>query len=211
MTQTNRKWITFTYYSPLTRKATNLFKRTNLNIAFRTTNTIHVHQQLSHKPSNINPSGVYELKCNTYNKAYIGQSGRSITIRHKEHIRYIRTNNPTSACAMHILDNRHEYGTVKETLKLLQPYNKGTKMNCLESLCMQTYHQRTYRRLITEKKSATKTHCLNWPTSHVTFSTFPGAVSFSTVHLTHTKQGKSVLNSYHSFDLIYFNQFNISK
>jgi len=122
-TQQNKKWVTFTYYSPLIRKVTNLFKRTNLNIAFRTTNTIHVHQQLSHKPSNINLSGIYELKCNTCNKAYIGQSGRSITIRHKEYIRYVRTNDPTSAYAMHILDSRHEYGTVKETLKLLQPYN----------------------------------------------------------------------------------------
>jgi hypothetical protein len=51
------------------------------------------------------------------------------------------------------------------------------------------------------KKSAT-THYMNWPTSHVTFRTFPDTVSFSTMHLTHTQQGKSILNSYHPFDLI---------
>jgi len=85
-TQQTTKCITFTYYSPLIQKIKNLFKQTNLNIALRTTNTIH--QQLTEKPINTNPNGVYKLKCNTCNNAYIGQSGWSITIRHKEHTHY---------------------------------------------------------------------------------------------------------------------------
>jgi hypothetical protein len=97
-----------------------------MKIAFHPTNKIL--QQLSQKPNNINPSGIYQLKCNTCNKTYIGQSGRSITIRHKEHHCYIRNNNPTSAYAMHILDNRHEFGSAEETLKLLKPCRKGMKM-----------------------------------------------------------------------------------
>jgi len=36
----NKKWATFTYYSPKIRKLTNLFKHTNINIAFKNTNTI---------------------------------------------------------------------------------------------------------------------------------------------------------------------------
>jgi hypothetical protein len=77
----DKKWITSTYHSPLVRKVTNLLKKTNIIIAFRCTNTIH--QQLSQKPDNTNPSGIYKIKCNTCNKAYIGQSGRPITVRHK--------------------------------------------------------------------------------------------------------------------------------
>jgi K+ transporter len=46
--QQNKKWITFTYHSPLIRTTTNLFKQTNLNIAFRATDTIH--QQLIETP-----------------------------------------------------------------------------------------------------------------------------------------------------------------
>jgi len=65
----------------------------------------------------------------------------SITIRHKEHTRYTRTNNPISAYALHILNNRHEYGTAEETLELLKPYNKGARMNCWETLYMQAFHQ----------------------------------------------------------------------
>jgi len=32
--QQSKKWVTFTYYSPLVHNITNLFKRTNINIAF---------------------------------------------------------------------------------------------------------------------------------------------------------------------------------
>jgi len=47
MQQHNKNWITFTYHSPSIHKVTNLFKRTNLKIAFQPTNTIY--QQLSKK------------------------------------------------------------------------------------------------------------------------------------------------------------------
>jgi len=89
-----------------------------------------IHQQLTDKPVNTNLSRIYKLKCNTCNNAYIGQPGRSITIRHKEHTRYIKTNNLISVYALHRLNNRHEYGTAEETLELLKPCNKGTRMNC---------------------------------------------------------------------------------
>jgi hypothetical protein len=139
-TQTNplqkqsNKWITFTFHGPPVHKVTNLFRKTGMKIAFRPTNTIF--QQLTHKPKNINPSGIYKLKCNSCNRAYVGQSGTAISLRHKEHLRYIKNNNPISAYAMHILHNSHQYGPADKTLKLLKPCNKGTKMNCWEVLCM---------------------------------------------------------------------------
>jgi hypothetical protein len=76
------------------------------------------------KTNSMNPSGVYKIKCNTCNKNYVGQSGRPIATRHKEHIRYIKTNNPVSAYATHILNNKHEYGTANDRLKLIQPCRK---------------------------------------------------------------------------------------
>ena len=138
VTQTNppqkqsNKWITFTFHGPPVLKVTNLFRKTDLKIAFRPTNTIF--QQLTQKPKNSNPSGIYQLKCNLCNRAYVGQSSRAISLRHKEHLRYIRNNNPIPTYAMHILHNRHQIGPADETLKLLKPCNKGTKMNCWEAL-----------------------------------------------------------------------------
>src|SRR5215475_6551337 len=131
----DKKWITFTYYGPAIRKITNLFKHTNIQIAFRPTNT--TYQQLSQRgTSNDKPSGIYQLKCNTCKRSYVGQSGRPITTRYKEHIRYIRENNPISAYAMHVLNNRHEFGPAEETLKILKPCTRGAKMNCWEAMYM---------------------------------------------------------------------------
>ena len=65
----DKKWITFTYHSHLVRTVTNLFKQTNLNIAFKSTNTIY--QQLPHNSNNTNPSGICKIKCNTCDMAYI--------------------------------------------------------------------------------------------------------------------------------------------
>jgi hypothetical protein len=55
-------------------------------------------------------SGIYKIKCNTCHRSYIGQIKRSLKLRYQEHIRYVKNNNPQSAYALHILNNRHEYG-----------------------------------------------------------------------------------------------------
>jgi len=59
MQQHNKNWITFTYYGPAVWKVTILFKHTNVETAIRPTNMIY--QQLSQKPNNSNPSGIYQL------------------------------------------------------------------------------------------------------------------------------------------------------
>jgi len=74
-TKTQRKkWIIFTYHSLLIHKVTNLFKSTELNMAFRTFNTIY-NQLCDRIPQNeINPSGLFKLQCKTCNKSYVGQT-----------------------------------------------------------------------------------------------------------------------------------------
>jgi hypothetical protein len=61
-------------------------------------------------------SRVYSLQCKTCNKSNVGQTGRSIEIRHREYTRYIKTNNPIAAYAFHILNNRHDYGNPEQTM-----------------------------------------------------------------------------------------------
>jgi len=137
--QHSKKCVTFTFHSPSVHNITNLFKKTNLKIAFRPTNTIY--QQISNKNKDPRPTGIYQLKCNTCSRAYVGQSGRPITIRHREHLPYIRNNSSTSAFATHILDNRHEFGPAEKTLKLLKPCSKGSRMDCWESLFIHLHHK----------------------------------------------------------------------
>jgi hypothetical protein len=72
---------------------------------------------------------------------YVGQSGRPITTRHKEHLRYIKNNNPSSAYTVHILNNTHEHGTTENTLQLIKPCRKSSKMNHWENMYIQIYRQ----------------------------------------------------------------------
>jgi len=153
--QHNKKWVTFTFHSSSIYKITNLFKRTNLKIAFWPTNTIY--QQLSNKNKDPNPTGIYQLKCNTCSRAYVGQSGRPMTTRHRGHLRYIRNNNSTSAYATDILDNRHEFGPAGETRKLLKPCSKGSRMDCWESLFIHLHHRHN---ILIDKQQANDTNPL---------------------------------------------------
>jgi hypothetical protein len=40
-TQSNKKWVTFEYHSPIIRKVTNIFRNTNLRITYQVRNTTH--------------------------------------------------------------------------------------------------------------------------------------------------------------------------
>ena len=116
------KWATFTFTSPHICRITNLFKHTNVRIAFRSNNTI---AQLTKSPNDHkipphNKWGIYQLTCISCNMSYVGQTSRSLQVRYKERIRYIKYNNPKSAYAQHILRNQHEYGTVKNLRTLTQ-------------------------------------------------------------------------------------------
>jgi hypothetical protein len=117
------KWATFTYSTPLIRRVTNIFKHTNLRIAYRSRNSLQQLLNPTPKPKSTpyNRSGIYSLNCNTCNLKYIGQTSRSLKLCYQEHIRYIRNNDPRSAYALHILQNRHEYGPMNSTMHLIKP------------------------------------------------------------------------------------------
>jgi hypothetical protein len=72
--------------------------------------------------------------------SYIGQTSRNLNQRYREHIRYIRNNNPQSAYAQHILQNLHEYGSITDTMSLLKPIHKMSMLIPSEQLFIQTFH-----------------------------------------------------------------------
>ena len=113
----NKTRTTFTYYSPKIRNITNLFKHTNVGISFKNTDILQQPTKLkidSHIQEE-DKSGIYEL-----NMSYIGQLNRSLKQRYQEHIRYIEHNEPQLAYALHILNNKHEYGPINNTMTLLK-------------------------------------------------------------------------------------------
>jgi hypothetical protein len=156
-----KTWTTFTYYSPQIRKITNLFKNTNTRIAFRSTNTIkHLMKRKTNTTTpDYDKSGIYKIKCNTCHRSYIGQTKRSLKLCYQEHIRYIRNNNPQLVFALQILNNRHEYGPMHNTMKLLKQINKTKFLIPYEQLYIQSHH---YHNRYMSKIAVNTTRCTNW-------------------------------------------------
>ena len=66
--------------------------------------------QLSHnKPPSLIKSGVYSIHCNDCNKSYIGEIGRDLKIRIKEHKKDISEMKQTSGIAQHERENDHRF------------------------------------------------------------------------------------------------------
>lgn len=81
-------------------------------------------------------SGIYQIKCKTCSKSYIGQSRRKVKIRWKEHLRHIRYNeSEKSAVALHFLENLdHELS--EENFSLLKEVQFPYDLDAWESLYM---------------------------------------------------------------------------
>jgi hypothetical protein len=86
--QLKEKWATFTYH----RKLTQLCKDTHIKIAFKTKNPIQNTLKPYIQKDKYEKNGVYQMKCTSCPKKYIGQTGRPFNTRYKEYIRDIKNN-----------------------------------------------------------------------------------------------------------------------
>jgi hypothetical protein len=87
-----------------------------------------------------------------------------LTIRYRKHKRYIKNNDPQSAYALHILQNRHEYDLLKNTMTLLKPIHKPSMLIPYEQLLIQTFHQN--RTLIPEQNCSEQKPLFRLATEH---------------------------------------------
>jgi hypothetical protein len=126
------KWATFAYCGKEVLQITKLFKDTQLKIAFRTRNTINNILKHHTQTDKYNNSGIYQMKCLDCPLKYIGQTGRAFNIRYKEHIHAIRSNNSNSGYSNHILNTKHTYSTITDTMDVIRIGRKGRHLNTLE-------------------------------------------------------------------------------
>jgi hypothetical protein len=74
-TSQKQKYETFTYIGTETRIITNLFKNTNILIAYRSKSTIQNHLEPKNVTTDIyNKSGIYQMKSKDCQLKYIGQN-----------------------------------------------------------------------------------------------------------------------------------------
>jgi len=71
-------------------------------------------------------------------------------MRFQEHTRYIKNNDPRSSYALHVLNCRHEYGNINDTMTLLKQVNKPPLLLPYEQMCIQLLHHSN--ELITEQQ-----------------------------------------------------------
>ena len=102
-TQEHKKYITLTYENKSTHKIASSFRKQKYNITYRTENTLQRHLNTQKTQTNkYDHTGVYKLTCNSCDKFYIGQTGRSFQTRYKEHVKAITRGHNTSTYADHI-------------------------------------------------------------------------------------------------------------
>jgi len=112
---------------------TNLFKKTDIKIAFRTKNTIQKLIMHKQQTSDLHSrSGVYKLTCPDCSKVYVGQTGRSFVTRFQEHKNAFRTANNSSNFAKNLVEHTHSFGPFHNTMQILQIQNKGAHLNTRE-------------------------------------------------------------------------------
>jgi hypothetical protein len=136
----HRIWTTFTYHSSKIRN-TNLFKNTNIGMAFNATATLKqlLIPATQTQTSQHEKSGIYKITGKTLCKSYVGQTNWNLNLRFREHVQYIKNNDPRLAYALHILNCRHEYGNINETMALLKQINRLSLLLPYEQMYIQIF------------------------------------------------------------------------
>jgi hypothetical protein len=133
----NKRWATFTYVGREVRSITNIFKHTNLQIAFTTKNNIG--KLLSATPCGRNTdmyekSGVCGLTCQACKRRYVGQTGRPFHVRFKEHAQDYKPRTKKSYFAKHLLECDHPFHPIEETMDIIHTTEKGRMLNVIETV-----------------------------------------------------------------------------
>jgi hypothetical protein len=139
-----QKWVSFTYSGSYIQAITRLLKNTKTKIAFKTTNTLGNILRETLATSKYEQIRIYKLTSMECRKSYIWQTGRSLNIRYKEHLRSIKSNREYSRYTTHILRNSYRYRKIKEITEKIDHARKGRIMNIKENLYIYIDAQRSH-------------------------------------------------------------------
>ena len=139
LNHTTRKWACFTYVGKETSYITNIFKRTDFKITFRTTNTLAnllTHRHVTH--DKYSHSGVYKLTCPDCHKTYVGQTGLQFSARYREHKAAWFKNSGNSNFAKNLTEETHSFDPMNEIMEIVQYHKKGSHLNTTERFHIHT-------------------------------------------------------------------------
>lgn len=123
------KYRTIQYPGYISTKINTIFRKYNIKLAYKNNNTITKRLTNNKEPTPMmKKNGIYKLQCGTCRATYIGETGRALETRIKEHL-----TRDSSNFGRHIIFNdTHEFDKTKNA-SLIHNMEKGSLMELLES------------------------------------------------------------------------------
>ncbi|XP_049945748.1 uncharacterized protein LOC126427904 isoform X2 [Schistocerca serialis cubense] len=136
-TTETKKFISIPFLGNLSYRIKRLLnKKYNCNVSFSTDNSLkrNLVQSVEIASDWFSNSGVYKLTCNNCPSYYIGQTGRAVKTRYKEHLLGKKgTNIRNSTFAEHLLITGHTPKQLEDTV-ILHRQVKGRRLDLWEEL-----------------------------------------------------------------------------
>ena len=75
---------------------------------------------------------MYQLTCIDCNMKYVGQRGRPLRVRYREHFRDFKFGNGNSKFAQNLIEHKHSIGPIDKITHTFHFVNKGSMLDTLE-------------------------------------------------------------------------------
>ena len=131
-----RKHFFVVPYVPTMEKWRRHLRKFNTELVFRYNNKLH-NKLVNNKPNNNISKGVYKIPCKSCKKVYIGETGRDLKKRIKEHKGDIVSQKPSSAIAEHVRKEDHHFDFKKA--KIIFHCNNFRRRRIVESSLIYAY------------------------------------------------------------------------
>ena len=118
-----RKYLgSITYLGYQTKKILECFRKYDIHVAIKKNKNIFdiVCNKKTEEIPILQRSGVYKLNCGECGMVYVGESGRKLEIRLKEHARGEGDRNTNSLYARHFMDAGHEFVNPISNVEILK-------------------------------------------------------------------------------------------
>ena len=128
------KWFRLPYLGKISENIRRTLKPLNLRPTFYSLNTVQrLFCHLKDPIPKDERSGVYKISCGDCDAVYIGETGRQLKVRIKEHLDAVRKNRPErSTFASHLLQSGHSVDRIE--VSLLHIESSFRKRLTLESI-----------------------------------------------------------------------------
>jgi len=121
---TKVKWIRLPFLGRLSLRLASELRRFNYRVRFYPISTLGTLSKLKDPSTQEEQSGIYRIDCGECDAFYIGQTGRSLATRFKEH------KTKATAVSSHCHSAGHDLNKISTTL--IHSLSKGGTMNALE-------------------------------------------------------------------------------